>query len=139
MFGHLRPVRSVGLGVLGSGLLFAACVLGTGGAKRFRVSGVALAQARGSNVGLVLTQSSCNAFQGFAPCTVPNVACFNCGNSTYTNVMGGNNGGYDAGGQGAGRCGGIWLGSCNANLVCVNQLPGRGNCNNPIGPPLVQP
>ena len=33
MFGYVHSVRSVGVALFGAGLLFAACVLGTGDAK----------------------------------------------------------------------------------------------------------
>jgi hypothetical protein len=99
-----------------------------------------LAQSRGGNTSLVLTQSSCDSFDGNAPCTVVGAVCDTCSTSTYTNVIGGANGGYNPGAAGGGSCGNELTGLClnnGAGFRCstIGQV---GPCNNPIGPPTVQ-
>lgn len=120
---------------LGAALLIASSVAAFSAAfDRVHLGDDVLIQSRGGNPNNVLTQSSCSLASGFPACGTIAAACTVCTTSTYTNTLGGSNGGYYVGG-GTTSCGTTMTGSCDPNLECNLLVPSGAACATP--PPVM--
>jgi hypothetical protein len=116
--------------VLALTLLVVSSIRTTAIADRMSLGTDILAKSRGSNPNAQKIAPSCNILNLNAACTVVNNPCATCSVLTYDDTrMGGGN----VKKMGNGDCGDNILGTCQANLTCVQNPPPNflGVCQTP--------